>query len=565
MKLTREAMEFLLFGPPEGKRFNQDSAVMPDVWFAFAQDPKAKRDLLITPKYGTSTAALCRILQRRLGDSPGDRRKAALAFNGAQVVVRLTFLEMIRLVFPLTNWWAHRLKEQKEKVNSPGMGWFAHLAGCLATETRKRKPATAEELPTQEECHEAFSQLFSNHRPPSPEETATVWLVQTNRPVKLALTDSPKTIKADAARRVFGLDCSKLVWAVIDSGIDARHPAFAEATDPETSAPAKSRVVKTLDFTRLRDLLTDADAELREELIELESRRLGGLAFDWASVEEQLTIKHDSTYVPPPHPHGTHVAGIIGANWVDETTLKRDTPLVGVCPDIRLWDLRVMARDENGALVGDEFTVDSALQYLRHVNEKEGRFAVVGANVSLSIPHSVKDYGCGWTPVCEETNRLSAAGVVVVAAAGNEGWDAGREAEGRLTAYADISITDPGNAADAITVGATHCVRPHSYGVSYFSSRGPTGDGRLKPDLVAPGEKVVSTYPDGGRKRLDGTSMAAPHVSGAAALLMARHPELKGKPAEIKRLLCESATDLGRDKYFQGCGLLDVLRALQTY
>jgi serine protease AprX len=58
--------------------------------------------------------------------------------------------------------------------------------------------------------------------------------------------------------------------------------------------------------------------------------------------------------------------------------------------------------------------------------------------------------------------------------------------------------------------------------------------------------------------------MAAPHVSGAAALLMGRYNELIGDPARIKHILCESATDLGRERYFQGAGMLDVLRALQS-
>jgi hypothetical protein len=57
--------------------------------------------------------------------------------------------------------------------------------------------------------------------------------------------------------------------------------------------------------------------------------------------------------------------------------------------------------------------------------------------------------------------------------------------------------------------------------------------------------------------------MAAPHVSGAAALLIARHREFIGQPGRVKSVLCETATDLGRERYFQGCGMLDVLRALQ--
>ena len=128
--------------------------------------------------------------------------------------------------------------------------------------------------------------------------------------------------------------------------------------------------------------------------------------------------------------------------------------------------------------------------------------------------------------------------------------------------YHASSITDAGNAESVITVGATHRSMPHHYGVSYFSSRGPTGDGRPKPDLVAPGEKIVAPVPGQGYEVMDGTSMAAPHVSGAAALLLARHRELIGHPARVKKILCDTATDLGRERYFQGHGLVDVLRAI---
>ena len=180
---------------------------------------------------------------------------------------------------------------------------------------------------------------------------------------------------------------------------------------------------------------------------------------------------------------------------------------------------------------------------------------------SLSIPHDVRNYGCGATPVCVACDRLALSGVVVVAAAGNRGWS---EQEIGFGSFVFCSITDPGNARHVITVGSTHRANPHTYGVSYFSSRGPTGDGRIKPDLVAPGEKIRGPIRGNADDRLDGTSMASPYVSGAAAMLMTRNRELIGNALRVKEILCRSATDLGREKYFQGNGLVDVLRALQS-
>ncbi len=190
---------------------------------------------------------------------------------------------------------------------------------------------------------------------------------------------------------------------------------------------------------------------------------------------------------------------------------------------------------------------------------------VHGANLSFSIKHEVAAFACGQTPVCEEANRLVGSGVVVVAAAGNRGRARFETTEGKLDeGYRSIGITDPGNADTVITVGATHRREPHTYGVSYFSSRGPTGDGRLKPDLIAPGENVSSTVPGNAEATADGTSQAAPHVSGAAALLLERHIELIGNPRRVKEILCRSATDLNRERNFQGAGMLDILRALQS-
>ncbi len=221
-----------------------------------------------------------------------------------------------------------------------------------------------------------------------------------------------------------------------------------------------------------------------------------------------------------------------------------------------------MLRDDG---TGDEFSLIAAMQFVRHLNAHNERRTIHGVNLSISIKHNVKNYACGCTPVCEESERLVNSGLVVVAAAGNDGYlhyltRGNKDLEG----YSSISITDPGNSEAVITVGSTHREKAHAYGISFFSSRGPTGDGRAKPDLVAPGEKIVSIIPGARKDTMDGTSMAAPHVSGAAALLLARYPELIGRPARVKEILCATATDLGRERYFQGRGMVDILRAMQS-
>lgn len=431
----------------------------------------------------------------------------------------------------------------------------------------------------------AFFALFA-HAPPPAAATDCLWRVDRNREGALAMFHSTATVKADAARKVFGVRGAGVRWAVVDSGVDAAHLAFRRrAPDgaPERDWTAASRVVATYDFSRARALLGEHAAE-RLGGIASAFRAAGGqptataplstlVGIDWDEWEERLRVPHtEAGYRPPAHRHGTHVAGILAADWRPEDSRDDELepslfspqhaqPRTGVAPEIELYDIRVT--DERG--VCNEFAVIAALQFIRAINARHEHLEIVGVNLSLSLLHNAANYACGRTPVCEEAERLVASGVVAVAAAGNQGRARYLTTDGELDeGYRSISITDPGNAPSVITVGATHRRDPHGFGVSYFSSRGPTGDGRCKPDLVAPGEKVISTVPGNREEAMDGTSMAAPHVSGAAALLLARHPEFAGRPAEVKRILCATAVDLGRERYFQGAGLLDILHALES-
>ena len=407
--------------------------------------------------------------------------------------------------------------------------------------------------------------------------------VSLNRPATAAVHESRLCIKVDAAERVFLPTCADLAWAVIDSGIDARHPAFrTRGGDGAPAAEAfqameggeianRTRVLATYDFRRLRDVQagalepegTEAAAGAPDVGDEEVARALAdGRLVDWDLLLPHLEIPHDKGYIPPVFPHGTHVAGILGADWRASEPGLEGSPydLRGMCPDIGLYDLRVLGDDGTGS----EFAILAALQFVRDLNARSNRMRIHGVNLSLSLEHDFRNRACGQTAVCREAAALVASGVTVVTAAGNEGMATYETVHGARPGFRTVAITDPGNAEDVITVGATHRSRPHEYGVSYFSSRGPTGDGRLKPDLVAPGEKIEGPFPNDGRGRQDGTSMAAPHVSGAAALVLARHRELIGRPKEVKRVLCASATDLGRERAFQGAGLVDTLRALQT-
>lgn len=405
-----------------------------------------------------------------------------------------------------------------------------------------------------------------------------IWRISANRPIRLADEHARATVKADAAYRVFDVKCDTVTWAVIDSGIDHRHRAFL--IDP-LKPDSGSRVLKTYDFEILRDLLDPAyDPDLGGDVTQnpafaaaVERSKLGPervkehlenvyqsyrtRMLDWSSIEPLVTVVDPR---PPLDGHGTHVAGIIGAD-MRENDDRTKVKLRGVCPDIKLMDFRILS----GTTEDTEFAVIGALQLVRYLNSHNQYIIVHGVNLSLSIPHVVESYACGRTPVCDECERLVGAGVTVVAAAGNNGYQRFQTEKGIYRGYATVSITDPGNADAVITVGATHRRDPHTYGISYFSSRGPTGDGRVKPDLVAPGERIESTLPNDETGTLDGTSQAAPHVSAAAAMLMARYPELNREPRRIKELLCSTATDLGRERAFQGHGLLDVLRALQAY
>jgi len=396
-----------------------------------------------------------------------------------------------------------------------------------------------------------------------------IWL---DHEVKRFTTASISTVKADAARNAFGALGKDVVWAVVDTGVDRTHQHFVMHKNLELSAPLRHR-----DFT--------GDGTGDDEALELAG------CIDVAG-------------------HGTHVAGIIAGEYkvkngkpIVATVRRRDETgevktetisdiriISGMAPQCKILSLKVL--DDNGK--GLTSNLIAALEYIQELNGNGRRIRVHGVNMSVGYDFEPKWFACGQSPLCIEVDRLVRSGVVVVVAAGNTGYGFNQTLGGKVAAAGqDLTINDPGNAALAITVGSTHRDMPHVYGVSYFSSKGPTGDGRLKPDMVAPGEKIISCQSgnagpqgeaasgNGGGaatpatastangnavyyKEDSGTSMAAPHVSGVIAAFLSVRREFIGKPEAVKDIFMSTATDLKRTVYFQGKGLVDLMRAIQS-
>jgi serine protease AprX len=321
------------------------------------------------------------------------------------------------------------------------------------------------------------------------------------------------------------LDGSGIGIAVIDSGIDADHISFLDKTN-------EIRVVYSEDFT----------GEGRTD---------------------------------DPYGHGTHVAALAAGNGRISSG-----EYVGIAPNANLINLRVLNADG----VGNTAWVLRALDW---VASNQGVYNIRVVNMSLGMPaiDSYRD-----DPICRAVRRLVDAGVVVFAAAGNNGKDAdGNKVYGH--------IHSPGNEPSAITVGASNTFGTDERSdddVATFSSRGPTRsfytddsgvrhyDNLIKPDLVAPGNRLIEAESDGNQlvtqtpsldagvsshenrrmMYLSGSSMATPVAAGTAALMLQVNPSLT--PNLVKLLLMYSAQPLaGFNMLEQGSGQLNTAGAVQ--
>jgi serine protease AprX len=262
--------------------------------------------------------------------------------------------------------------------------------------------------------------------------------------------------------------------------------------------------------------------------------------------------------------HGTHVAGIIAGTGYDSAGMRS-----GMAPGAHLIGLKVLDADGQGYISDVIAAIDYAVEIRDAYNIR-----VINLSVASGVFESYNR-----DPLALAAKRATRAGIVLVAAAGNLGLsDDGQVQYG--------GITSPGNAPWVLTVGASShqgTFKRSDDSVADFSSRGPTWiDFAAKPDLVAPGVGIESTaapnstlatlYADyrvgdevNGAKpylSLSGTSMAAPVVAGAVALLLEKHPTLT--PNAVKGILQYTAQSrAGESPLAQGAGMLNVPGALR--
>ena len=509
----------------------------------------------------------------------------SIAVNQTNVAVALTLEELIAAVLPLSDWWTRNIATGDQSRSATAqVSWLRKVVGVMTLCSHELSEPEEADLSRRKEAGawmsidearrlrrasradaEKFDRIVGNERARrvefdrlldaatsiarqlTPAERAQepplplLWNVGLNRASFVSVQRSVHTTKGDAARRVFDIKCKKLCWAIVDSGIDARHPAFL---DPVKGA---SRVERAYDFSNLRSLVS-LDSNLNTgpgaahrggntEETDRRAKRLreslrSGRFLDFGALLPLITIPLDEHFPPPANDHGTHVAGILGASGTAE-----DPERVGMCPDIRLYDLRVL--DAKGR--GDEFSIIAALA-VHSLSERRLR----PADHPRRQPEPVAP------PRCRELRVRTHADLRGMRAAGRlaaSSWSSRPVTEvtrrcsrppASSKAIARSASPIRATPKTSITVGSTHRFEPHTYGVSYFSSRGPTGDGRIKPDRPrARARRSNRRCSDNGYAPKDGTSMAAPHVSGVAALLMARHREFVGDPARIKKIICK--------------------------
>ncbi len=364
--------------------------------------------------------------------------------------------------------------------------------------------------------------------------------ISPDRPVAARLDNTAAAVNAHVAWSA-GLNGSGIGVAVIDSGITA---------NSNLGTHGVKQVVYSYDFTapNAPNLISTALGTVTSLL-----SNLTNLLFNSGTSSNQLP----STYAPDQFGHGEHVAGILASNAQASTCSNCTRTLKGISPGVNLIDLKVL--DQNGQ--GTDSNVILAIQTAITLKSV---YNIRVINLSLGRP-VIESYT--QDPLCQAVEAAWKAGIVVVVAAGNDGRDNTFGEQGYGT------INAPGNDPYVITVGAMKTQGTPTRiddTVASYSSKGPTQvDHVAKPDLVAPGNLVVSLLQPGSTLQqenpandvpvsyyqnvtgssssaisntyfmLSGTSMATPVVSGAAALLLQANSKLT--PDQVKAIMMQTA------------------------
>jgi subtilisin family serine protease len=406
-------------------------------------------------------------------------------------------------------------------LDSPALAHEPGAAAAISSEQRAFRRDLAARIPQAEVgwryrlVANGFSLTLPSAQVPRLEQLAHVREVLPAGTYAPRLTSSPQQIGAPA---VWGpaLDTAGqgVKIGVIDSGIDPTHPFFAPAgySMPTGFPKGQQR------FTTAKVIVARVFAPKSA-----------------TAASARVAFSDDDSS------HGTHVAGIAAGN-ADTMALGRR--ISGVAPKAYLGNYKVFVATSSGLSPNaNSPAIVAAIEA-----------AVADGMDVINFSGGEPEIEPSRDIVARALDAAAAAGVVPVVAAGNDYNDFGAG-----------SVSSPANSTRAIAVAAAEIdgsTRTHAE----FSSVGPTTISlRLKPDVSAPGVDVLSSVSGGGYSSFSGTSMAAPHVAGAAALLRQRHPAWSVE--QLKSALVQSGGDLADERsgvlgpQFQGGGLVALQRA----